>query len=147
MIAVEREILELHERFVAWFGGAAPATGAWFKAELLDRLTADFTIVPPSGQLLDRATLFTQMRQAHGSNPDFRIQIRAVRVHTLGSGLELATYEEWQRNARNSTPPDNGRVSSALLVAAPDRPTGVRWRHVHETWLPAAIIAAGPYDF
>ena len=58
----------------------------------------------------------------------------------------LATYEEWQRNALASTPPDNGRVATVLFEddRAEDR---LRWLHIHETWLPEEVMAAGPYDF
>ena len=57
--------------------------------------------------------------------------------------MVLATYEEWQRNALASDPPDNGRIATVLLELGPD----IVWHHVHETWLPPDRIRAGSYDF
>lgn len=58
-------------------------------------------------------------------------------------GYVLATYEEWQRNAIASKPADNGRIATALFRAREQ----LRWIHVHETWLPRDVMAAGPFDF
>lgn len=66
-----------------------------------------------------------------------------MRLRQLSAKHVLVTYEEWQRHALASMPPDNGRLSTALFDCA----DGLRWLHVHETWLPAAQMAAGPYDF
>ena len=83
------------------------------------------------------------MRRAHGSNPDFRIAIRNVVVRRVMPDVVLATYEEWQRNALASTPPDNARLATVAFA----RTEPLRWLHVHETWLPGEVAAAGPYDF
>ena len=42
-----------------------------------------------------------------------------------------------------STPPDNARVATVMFHHA-DR---LKWLHVHETWMPTEVMAAGPYDF
>lgn len=143
---VAGEIDELHRFFVDWFTGKSPADAdeEEFKTRFLDRLDAGFVLIPPAGRILERDRLETGIRAGRGSNPDFRIAIRNVRIHYADRSLVLATYEEWQRNALASTPPDNGRIATVLF----NRVEGVlRWRHVHETWLPEPVMMAGPYDF
>lgn len=142
------EVRALHECFVAWFNGACEASDAWFDAHFRCRLAEDFAIVLPGGGRLAREALLADLRAAHGSNPVFRIQVRDVRARALAGGaVWLVTYEEWQRNARRSTPPDNGRLTSAVMVPAAGCPYGLKWVHVHETWLPAEVVAADPFDF
>ncbi len=93
--------------------------------------------------MLSLAQLATGLRAGHGSNPEFRIAIRNVTVRHVTDDHILATYEEWQRNALASEPPDNGRISTVLF----DRSEPLQWLHVHETWLPESITAAAKYDF
>ncbi|UCG74117.1 MAG: hypothetical protein JSV45_07010 [Chromatiales bacterium] len=139
--AVRREIEALHEFFVGWFSGALAA--AEFDAQFTSRFDPEFVLIPPSGELLTLGQLSGVLRVAHGSNPDFRIAIRDVQLRRITATHVLATYEEWQRNALASTPADNGRLATVLF----QRNESLRWLHVHETWLPAATMAAGPYDF
>ena len=138
---VRREVEDLHEFFCGWFTGQLPREE--LECQFLPRFSQDLVFIPPAGRLYGFDELSEMILSGYGSNPGFRIQIRNVVVHReLGSHL-LATYEEWQRNALASSPADNGRVSTALFRAG-DR---LQWLHIHETWLPAEIMAAGPYDF
>ncbi len=139
---VRAEVEALHEFFVGWFGGTLPETV--FKADFLDRFAADLVFIPPAGHFFGLEDLAGSVRQGYGSNADFRVQIRNVNVHHVFPEHVLATYEEWQRNARASTPPDNARLATVLFQIDGDR---LRWLHIHETWLPQALMAAGPYDF
>lgn len=141
--AVREEIEDLHRFFVGWFTGVLPREDEVFEKEFLARLDADFVLIPPAGITLDRASLAGGLKADHGNNPDFRIAIRNVQVRREEGDLVLATYEEWQRDATASTPENNGRVSSVLFRRNDD----LRWLHVHETWLPEELMAAGPYDF
>jgi hypothetical protein len=87
--------------------------------------------------------LSERVRSAHASNAEFRVAIRNVTVRRQHGGHLLATYEEWQRNALASTPPDNGRIPTVRFRDV--RP--LEWLHIHETWLPDSVARAGPYDF
>lgn len=137
------EIEALHGFFIDWFSGNSTNSDDVFRDRFLSRFDPAFVLIPPAGKCLQLAQLVQSIRNAHGSNPVFRIAIRRVTVrHAWGDRL-LATYEEWQRNARASTPPDNGRIASVLLRM--DQPP--RWLHLHETWLPRDVMQAGPYDF
>jgi hypothetical protein len=145
---VRAEIEALHDFFVDWFGGAAREAEATFEARFLARFDPTFTLIPPAGRTLTLETLSAAIRKGYGGNPDFRIAIRAVREVARDGDLVVASYEEWQRAARKSLPPDNGRAATVVfrVTDGPEGP-GLRWLHVHETWLPADVMAGGDYDF
>ena len=146
------EIESLHSFFVEWFTGNIPGDNAAYREQCRARFDDNMVLIPPGGQVLDVSEVDRMIVEAHGASPGFRIRIRNVQCRfqwhaTDGHEYALATYEEWQRHARNSTPPDNGRLSTVLVRRDADTPGGFRWLHIHETWLPAKQMAAGPYDF
>lgn len=147
--SIETDILEMHRFFEDWFTGRCPDDDETFERGVARRLAPAFRIVMPGGTMLDRDGLLGALRAGHGVNGEFRIEIRDVagRYLDTGHGLVLATYVEWQSDAVNSVPPDNGRMSSAVFERHAGAPNGFRWVHVHETWLPAATIAAEPFGF
>jgi hypothetical protein len=101
---VEIEIIDLHRFFVQWFSGACEDSDHLFEQRLVSRFASDFQIITPGGALLEGAALWSAMRSAWGSNPGFKIEIRDVcerRVST--TRLVIASYEEWQKNALEST--------------------------------------------
>jgi hypothetical protein len=143
--AARDEIVELHEFFVDWFAGRCPDDDDSYRERLLDRLSEQLVYLMPGGNALSYADLRDGMRKAHGSNPDFRIAVRDVTLHHVDDGSMTVSYVEWQRNAKQSKPSDNGRYSTVLFVRGSDG--RLRWRHLQETWLPAEQMAAASYDF
>lgn len=138
---IRAEIESLHDFFVGWFSGSLDESA--FHDQFRRRLSGDFLLISPAGQRLPLGELERMIKGAHGSNPDFRIRIRAVEILHVCDDHVLATYEEWQRNALASTPANNGRIATVLF-----RTTSLlQWLHVHETWLPRSVMEAGPYDF
>ena len=87
--------------------------------------------------------LSSSIRNTYDTNPDFRIAIRNVKVQRVLENGIIATYEEWQRNALASTPPDNGRLATVIF----NKTEPLQWLHVHETSMPESVQAAGPFDF
>lgn len=141
-----RAIIELHEFLEDWFTGRCANDDTVWSERLLHCFTDDFHILMPGGVLLKGGGLWDPLRAEHGRNTDFKINIRKIEQGAmLRDGVTVWTYEEWQRNALNASPPDNGRAAS--VVADASTPTGLIWAHVHETWLPEAIIAADPFDW
>jgi hypothetical protein len=138
---VKKEIEDLHRFFVEWFSGVIPVAG--FDAGFYSRFDPDFRLIPPSGSILTLGEIGTGIRNAYGTNPDFRIAIRNIKIHRVLDRYILATYEEWQRNALASTPPDNARVATVLF----ENSVPLRWLHIHETWMPASAVAADSFDF
>ena len=141
-----KEIEALHAFFEDWFGGLIKAEEAVFQERFASRFHDDCELIQPSGATLSREVFFKAVLDSHDSSPDFRIAIRNVRVRfVLPGGYTLVTYEEWQRNAVNSTPSDNARAASVLFSES--NSAQPHWMHIHETWLPAAQTPAERFDF
>ncbi len=133
------EIKRLHVFFETWFAGRVPQ--ARLETDLAQVLHPQFAYVMPSGAVVDRADVLEMIRPAYGSNPAFRIEIRAPKL--LGAFAEArllhATYVEHQFGAINTTPPENARRATVLFEVAGGKLT---WRHIQETGLPAGDTAA-----
>ena len=138
---VRAEVEALHRFFVGWFSGVIDESE--FETGFLNRFEPEFLLIPPAGSLLTLSELASSIQCAHGSNPDFRIAIRNVRVRWEFDRVIVAIYEEWQRNAIASTPAANARIATVLFKKAEP----LQWLHVHETWMPENVMAADPYDF
>ena len=121
--------------------GSLPSSA--FEPDFLSRFSSELVLIPLAGRLLGLEDLASSVRVGHGTNSDFRVSIRRVEIQREFDGYVLATYEEWQRNAIASTPPDNGRIVSVLF----EKGDSLRWAHIHETWLPEDVTRAGPFDF
>lgn len=132
----EEEIADLHRFFVDWFRGEVPQSdAAW--ARVTSALDGDFQLVTPDGEALPREILLEGIRARygqHGPTSDFTIWTQRVEVRYADATFVLATYQEWQRCDGE----ERGRQSTALFAPDPQAPHGLRWRHVHETWLPVA---------
>ncbi len=135
------EIEELHEFFCDWFAGKLSETD--FDSKFSSRFTTDLVFIPPAGKLLGLAELSSAIDKGYATNPQFRVQIRGVTVRKEFDGYVLATYEEWQRNALASEPSDNGRIASVIFKSGDP----LKWVHIHETWLPKAVMDSDNYDF
>ncbi len=144
---IEREIKRLHQFLENWLNGSAPDRDAVFAEGIEDILHPAFVNIQPAGILLERGQLLDQLRAGHGASPDFRIRIRnvVVRQSPDRAGTMLATYEEYQKGARNSARSDNARLSSALFHR--DANGRLVWLHIHETWLPEAKHAPASFRF
>jgi hypothetical protein len=125
-----REIEELHTFFVAWFTGTIPRTEANF-ARFTAAIAPDFALISPGGALLEHEDLVAWIRDAYGSRTHFRIWIENFRLRRQLDGAAVVTYEEWQESDDGVT----ARLSTAVFLSDPSAPNGVRWLHVHETWM------------
>lgn len=140
---IHQEIEALHHFFVGWLSGALPVEETLFDRAFTGRFDPSFLLIPPGGRPVRLPALSRTLRRAHGSAPEIRITIRNVTLHDVTETRMLATYEEWQRHAPPPGRAQNGRLSTVLFA----RGASLRWLHVHETWLPEAVMEAGPYDF
>ncbi|MFV9673230.1 MAG: hypothetical protein ACNYZH_08385 [Acidimicrobiia bacterium] len=124
--AFESEVRELHAFFERWFAGTAEPG----ELERLDVLDDSFHMIGPDGRLQNVDRVRSAIADAYGHRP-MQIEIRNVQVHP---SAPVGTYEEWQTIDGSIT----GRTSSAVMKADPLAPNGLRWMHLHETWLPDA---------
>lgn len=128
------EVEALHRFIAGWFQGAEANTSENFQTSFARRLDPRFINIQPAGRVLSRDALLSAIREGHGTNSDFTIEIRDLTVHReFDDGrLLLATYTEIQSGAKKSNPPTNARLSSVLF----ERVEGaeyLNWLHLHET--------------
>jgi hypothetical protein len=128
---IVREVVELHVFFEDWFTGALPASDEAFR-RFAGAMAEDFVIVSPRGTAVPREALLRGLYEMHGELP-VEIRIDAARARTIAPGVWLASYEEWQRAGDGEW---RGRHSTAVMTVDLAAPGDLRWRHVHETWLP-----------
>lgn len=143
---IETTIHDISDFFTDWVGGRCPGDVDTFKRNALDRLADDLVVVMPGGRSFGKKDFEGYMKSIYGSNPDFRIKIRDIRLNHRSGDLGVVNYHEWQRNAKDSDEPNNGRVTTMVVR---DRGTGATPEilQVHETWLPKDIVASGDFDF
>lgn len=123
-----REIVALHEFFVAWF---RPGAAADFRA-CEAAFHPEFQMVTSAGRALGRTQIIQGIQAARGRfEPDFVIEIRDIRTLWQEGDAALLAYVEQQYRSGRAT----RRRSSALLLRAPQAPRGILWRHLQETWL------------
>ena len=127
---IENEIVELHQFFQDWYNNILPPTDENF-ARCINVLHPSFRIILPSGDQILYQTLLEILRNAHGSRRNMRIWIKHIQALHQFEDLVLATYEEWQEIDGQV----NSRLSTVLFHKAPKTPNGLRWLHVHETWI------------
>jgi hypothetical protein len=122
-----REVVALHEFFVAWFRpGPAPDFRACEGA-----FHPDFRMVTPEGRLLGRSEIIQGIQASRGRLAA-SLTIDILDIRTLwqeGDAALLAYIEQQYREDRTTR-----RRSSALLLRAASAPRGILWRHLQETW-------------
>jgi len=131
---VTNEIEALHAFISQWFRGELERAEDVYQSGFADRLAVRLVNIQPSGQVLRRADLLDPIEAAHAANPEFRISISDVNLRFVSDDQKLiqATYVEHQTGARNTTPPDNDRISTVLFVRDPAT-DNLTWLHLHET--------------
>lgn len=123
--AAAREIAELHGVFVELFCGRSHDFGRCAAA-----FSARFEMVTPDGKNHDRAGVLLALERAKAP-ADFRIEISNIRSIWEDQKSVLIQYVEQQyRDGKTSR-----RRSTALFEAEAKAPSGVVWRHLHETWM------------
>lgn len=136
---VTEEIEALHAFISGWFRGELERTNEAYQQGFTARLAPDLVNIQPSGQVLTRADLLGPIEAAHGANTEFRISISDVTLRFVSQDQSLiqATYIEHQTGARNTTPSDNDRISTALFSHDPQT-NKLTWLHLHETAVPTS---------
>ncbi len=143
---IEAAIHEIHDFFTDWVGGRCSGDGDTFKLHALDRLADDLVAIMPGGRSFGKKDFARYMKSIYGSNPDFRIKIRDVRLSHQSGDLSVVNYQEWQCNAKDSEEPNNGRITT-MVVRDRGMDAIPEILQVHETWLPKDIVASGNFAF
>lgn len=126
-----REVVELHRFFEQWFNGTVAQEDVIF-GRFAHILAPDFTIIPPSGNLIPRQPLLDGLWSAYGSDSHIKIWVENANFRPITPSIGLVIYQEWQTTADKTTV----RISSAIFRSQLGLPNNIVWLHVHETWFP-----------
>lgn len=122
----EREIVELHEHFEAYFLGTIDS---------LDRVEAalapEFTMAGPDGGVAPRAKVMSALLAGHAHATSLRISISDTALLAAGDEFVVASYVENHELADRS----NHRRTTVVFVKETAAPNGLQWLRAHETWI------------
>jgi len=127
--AWQNEITELHDYFAAYLGGdiaegnITPMTGA---------LADEFSIVDPGGSIADKASVVAAIQGQHGKHPGLKMWITDFALLAESTEHVVARYIEHQDTPGGG----NKRLSTVVFARNDERPNGLQWLTIHETWLP-----------
>ena len=121
------EVDELHQFFQALFLAEVESTD---RAD--DAFGPDFTFVGPDGARSGRNEVLAQLEAGRGHSSKLRIDIEGHRAIVETDAVIVAEYIEVHHFAEGG----NRRRTTVVFDVDPTGPNGVRWRHVHETFLP-----------
>ncbi|AXE91323.1 DUF4440 domain-containing protein [Paraburkholderia sp. 22099] len=121
-----KELDDIHVEIEALFDGSAD-DGALER--IMARFAEPFTLIMPSGLVLDHAALRETFAKLRGARPGSRISIRDREIVADYPSGAVVKYREYQRdNAGNA----NVRRSTAVMNL--DAHGRVTWRHLQETF-------------
>lgn len=143
---IETAIHDIHDFFTDWVGGRCPNDPETFKRNALDRISDDLVAIFPAGRSFGKKDFEGYMTGIYGSNPDFRIKIRDIKISHRSNGMAVVNYQEWQRNAKDSDDPNNGRITT-MVIGQKNSGDGLEILQVHETWLPPEVVESGDFNF
>jgi len=126
----KKEIITLHRFFEEWFKGNLPDDEKTF-SRITGVLDNDFLIVSPDGNITDKSGLTAGLKMAHSRWDTGTIQIKNINGRYISGDICLLMYEEWQTTPEETTT----RLSSALFQKEENAFNGVKWIHLHETWI------------
>ncbi len=127
----QKEIEELHVFFENWLSGRLEPTQNNYR-RFNDVADNKFNLISPNGVLQAGNDLLEDLYQAHGKRKDIKIWTKDKKLLFENSEILVVSYQEWQQEAAG----DKGRISTAVLIFDETKINGLRWLHVHETWLP-----------
>lgn len=122
----QREIIELHEVFEAYFLGT---TNELDRVELV--LADDFTFIGPDANSADRAGTLAAISAGHAHTTSLTIRTVGHRLLVDSGDVIVAEYIEEHELADRT----NRRLSTVVFTESADAPNGLVWRRVHETWI------------
>ncbi len=126
-----QEVLDAHELIRCWLGDEAASADVC--ETLLARFSPAYSMVTPGGAMLDFTTLASFFRAQRGAKKGLHIDIENMQLVAESAGGATVTYQE-----RQQLPGQNATLRFSTVVFESEPDDTVRWRHLHETFLPAS---------
>jgi len=123
------EVIQAHVAIEQWL---AEERNASELEHLLERFSAQFSMVSPLGRVLDFAALNELFTLAGGKKLGFRIELSELRGIALSDNGATVSYREQQTDA-------TGQQTDRRSTVVFEKQAGgkVVWRHLHETFYKA----------
>ncbi|WP_314918350.1 DUF4440 domain-containing protein [Pseudomonas helleri] len=118
-------VTETHVEIEGWFSGLEPGV----LPVLLARFSAQFSMITPTGKVLDANGVETLFEQLRGARPGLKITLSEFQGISLHAEGAVVSYRELQEE-HNGTRTDR----RATVVFERDASGKVLWRHLHETF-------------
>jgi len=123
-----QEVLDAHELIRHWLGHPDASVSVY--NNLLERFSADFSMVTPSGSQLNYDTLASFFRNQRGARKGLEIEIENLQLINESPTAATVTYQERQQQPGHEA---SLRFSTAVFEVGND--SKILWRHLHETVL------------
>jgi len=135
-----REVVELHDFFMAWFRPVTAETAALDLERCAAALAPDFRQIAPDGKVYPRDMLLQRLLAARGCRPaGFTIEVEDIRPIWQNDAGILLDYVERQYcrepSKAGAASGETRRRATAFFTLSTAAPNGVVWRHLQETWL------------
>lgn len=124
-----KEVLDAHELIQEWLGNVHSSNSIC--ENLLSRFSPIYSMVTPSGTLLDFKALNTLFRTQHGIRKGLNIEITDMKVVNENEYGATVIYKELQQQPEQS---ETFRFSTVIFERTQDGK--IIWKHLHETLLP-----------
>lgn len=124
-----KEVLDAHVLIRSWLGNKDANIEVC--ENLLARFSPEYSMVTPSGALLDFTTLNSFFRTQRGARPGLEIDINDMQLIAESEKGATMVYKELQQ-----LPEQNSTLRFSTVVFEFNHDGGVIWRHLHETLLP-----------
>ena len=119
---------ETHVEIEGWFSGLEPGV----LPVLLGRFSPQFSMIAPSGTVLDIDGVEALFEQLRGARPGLNITLSEFKGIALHAGGAVVSYRELQEEHNG-----NRTDRRATVVFEKDASGKVLWRHLHETFCAA----------
>lgn len=126
-----QEVLDTHELIRCWLGDETAANEVC--ETLLARFSHAYSMVTPGGVVLDFTALASFFRTQRGAKRGLHINIENMQLVAESAGSATVTYQE-----RQQLPGQSATLRYSTVVFESQQDGTVRWRHLHETSLPAS---------
>ncbi len=126
-----QEVIDAHELISYWLGNETTATEVG--ETLLARFSPAYSMVTPGGAMLDFTALASFFRTQRGAKRGLHIDIENMQLVAESAGGATVTYQE-----RQQLPGQSATLRFSTVVFESEQDGTVRWRHLHETFLPTS---------
>ncbi len=125
----QTEVVELHEYFEGYLGGALPADQT---SRMTDAFADEFTMVDPGGSVTDGPSIVAAISGQHGQHAGLTMWITDFDLIAETGEHVIGRYIEHQKVGEGG----NQRWATVVFRKVDAAPNGLHWLALHETWLP-----------